>query len=389
MVTRNDIIRQAERRYGAYLIAVVTGAPFFPLPLTLGKSRRASEYDNRRAELAELRAAATELGFEVTWTEVADARFGPHERPHAAAFTDEARYLSAIGKTQEAARFRADVELIHQTYPRLTEWLASNTQRIVQSHGQWPRLLRVVQWMLANPISGLYLRQLPIAGVHTKFMEQNQPLIDDLLCTLDLRRSEPVGSSFKVRHGLREEESTLRLRFLDARVRERCRFPESATDIALPIREAAALPLAGTRVFITENFRNFLALPDAANALAIYGQGDAATRLRALSWLADCAIHYWGDIDARGFAILARLRSVFSHTTSLLMDEETLLQHKDFAVTDSSASSFVERTNLTLNERRALDACSAECLRLEQERIPMPLVNRCVSGLEHPSFAQR
>jgi hypothetical protein len=39
--------------------------------------------------------------------------------------------------------------------------------------------------------------------------------------------------------------------------------------------------------------------------------------------------YHWGDLDPHGFVILHRLRRCFPHTTSLLMDRATLLNHRD------------------------------------------------------------
>ena len=45
----------------------------------------------------------------------------------------------------------------------------------------------------------------------------------------------------------------------------------------------------------------------------------------ARGWLRRCAVHYWGDIDTHGFAMLARARRALPQTESLLMDRDTLL----------------------------------------------------------------
>src|SRR6056297_1623737 len=43
-----------------------------------------------------------------------------------------------------------------------------------------------------------------------------------------------------------------------------------------------------------------------------------------VSWLSERRIHYWGDIDTLGFAILNRLRNHLPQAESLLMDRATL-----------------------------------------------------------------
>ena len=48
--------------------------------------------------------------------------------------------------------------------------------------------------------------------------------------------------------------------------------------------------------------------------------------LAQAAWLRQCHVHYWGDIDTHGFAILDRLRAHLPHARSLLMDRATLLE---------------------------------------------------------------
>lgn len=383
MVSRTEILRQADRHYPVFLESIVTGAPFFPLDLTLGKTRRAVSYEERRAELDEIRAAARELGFEVKWSAVADPRFGFHDRPESAWFSDETRYLSAIGKRDEVAGFRKDLDQIRTGIPALETWVAANPRKVIQNHGQWQLLLRVVAWMLEEPASGWYLRQLPIPGVHTKFMERNLGLLDELLCTLEPGRREPAGASFQVRHGLKEEESTIRIRFLDDALRVRCCLPAAAGDLSLPISSLAGLPLEAALVFVTENLRNFLAFPGVPQSIVILGHGDAASRLEAIPWLATCEIHYWGDIDARGFAILARFRAAFPEAQSLMMDEATLTKHQEFCVPDNAAEAPLSLDGLSRNEQIVLARVKQHRLRLEQERIPMSYVEEQILETIH------
>ncbi len=63
-------------------------------------------------------------------------------------------------------------------------------------------------------------------------------------------------------------------------------------------------------------------------AIVIFGAGYGFENLAAVEWLRDCVIHYWGDIDTHGFAILNQLRGFLPQATSLLMDQETLMEHQ-------------------------------------------------------------
>jgi hypothetical protein len=379
MVTRIDILRQAERKYPAWLRAQVTGASFFPIAITLKKNHRAESYDARREQLAALRAAEMEMGFRIVWMPVNDMRFGPHERPESAAWHCEDAWLHAIEKTREAAAFRADLALIRASGFVPEIWLEPNVRKIVENHGQWAELLRVVEWMTAHPRCGLYLRQLPIPGVHTKFVEQNMRLLDDLLQHAAPQHITPDATTFAGRHGLREEESVVRLRFLDDSLRVHCALPGFAHDLALPLSALAALPLERCGVIITENLRNFLVLPELPGTIALHGHGDAIVRLRRAGWLASCRVYYWGDLDLHGFAIFARLRMFLPHAAGLLMTAADFTRHRHLAVPDETLPPSISMEFLDQASQELCEQLRDPRLRLEQERIPMEFLLEALS----------
>lgn len=59
-------------------------------------------------------------------------------------------------------------------------------------------------------------------------------------------------------------------------------------------------------------------------SLILFGAGYGFEMLAEARWLARCRIHYWGDIDTHGFAILDQLRAGFDHVEAFLMDRATL-----------------------------------------------------------------
>lgn len=368
MKSESDILRQAERRYHDFLRSLITGEEFFPIPLVLGKSRKASEYGERRDELASLRSAAAKHGFDVGWQEVADRRFGKHHRPVAASFPNEFSFVSALGKSSEVSAFKNEVGHVLSRAPDLKPWLAANVRVVLRELGNWERLLNVVDWLRANPRSGLYLRQLPINGVDTKFVEPRMALLDALVSHPEL---PSPGEDFRMRYGLLEEEKFVRLRFLDESLRQNCGLPSWAQQLALPISQADRLPLANMTAIIVENLRNLLALPPIAGCVALFGAGDALSNWRRVNWLRSCRCFYWGDLDAHGFAMLARLRDFLPDAESLMMDRENLERHKSLAVVDETRLPAIADQRLTSEEIATLEALTKDRLRLEQERIPM------------------
>jgi hypothetical protein len=182
-----------------------------------------------------------------------------------------------------------------------------------------------------QPRPGLYLRQLDIHGVDTKFIEVRKGLLAELLDAVlpsDAVDARFTGAgNFDQRYGMAVEPILVRFRVLDPRHRI-----QGLSDLTVPASEFAQLQVAAKRVFITENKINGLAFPETADSLVIFGLGNSLVRLAEAEWLHNKALYYWGDIDTHGFAILDRLRLVFPHAMSFLMDRTTLLAHRDLWV---------------------------------------------------------
>lgn len=228
-----------------------------------------------------------------------------------------------------------------------------------QSDSDFALLLEVIAWLRDSPASGYRLRQIPIPGMHTKWLGERRSLVEAIHTAVTGRPSL----------GLIEAPETVRVRFLDPLLR-----PGGLTDVSAPIEEIAALPIAPRTVFVCENLESVLALPDWPGAVAIHGAGYAVP-VHGMPWARSARILYWGDLDADGFAILHRLRSQGIAARSILMDEETLLEHRTLWVPDPAGAARRLLTTLTASEQRALDRIAVEGgVRLEQERLPWPQV---------------
>ena len=104
----------------------------------------------------------------------------------------------------------------------------------------------------------------------------------------------------------------------------------------------------------------------------IFGSGYGFENLASVKWMRDRVIHYWGDIDTHGFAILNQLRGFFPDVASLLMDQETLMEHQAlWGVEPSPETGALKR--LTADESVLYDQLRRDELghqiRLEQEKI--------------------
>jgi hypothetical protein len=253
--------------------------------------------------------------------------------------------------------------------------------RLLEHADDWERVLAILAWFRDHPRAGLYLRQLDIAGVDTKFIETRRALLSDLLDrvqTPDAVDSAFIGArGFEQRHGLAVKPPLVRFRVLD-----RGLSIGGLRDLTVPAADFARLETRAERVFITENEINGLAFPDMPGALVVFGLGYDVARLAPADWLSSRQIFYWGDIDTHGFAILDRLRARFAQTRSVLMDRATLLAHQAMWVHEADPLArpldrlSVEEADLfeDLRQNRLGDH-----VRLEQERIGFGWVQRALA----------
>jgi len=90
-------------------------------------------------------------------------------------------------------------------------------------------------------------------------------------------------------------------------------------------------------------------------------------------------IVYWGDCDEAGYGILSMLRSSFPHVRSLLMDDATWRSYEHLALSGRSDPSSSHK-NLTADELAARAEVIAGPWMLEQERIPMSVVEAALGS---------
>nr|WP_275587574.1 DUF2220 domain-containing protein [Arthrobacter roseus] len=183
-----------------------------------------------------------------------------------------------------------------------------------------------------------------------------------------LGTARTAAARFAERHGFLHPPERVRFRVLDPELS----ILGSVRDLAVTAEAFSTLELPIDRVVVTENLVNFLALPECPRTLALFGGGYGFSALRDAGWLRKCAVHYWGDLDTHGFQILDQLRAVHPHVSSLLMDEATLLAHREIwgAEPSPSRATLTRLTDAEAAVYRGLrEDAYGPALRLEQELI--------------------
>lgn len=382
--TRPEDLRAQLRRLwdrGELLAALASGQELFPRRLVLKRptsSEMAGGFDEVRAWTAALR----DLPWcRIEWRAFNHRLFGANSLPREAWVDSLDDALAWLGKQREAARFRKLVEQTRERQPALLDWLARRPLRALELADDWERLLDIVEWLREHPRPGIYLRQVDIPGVHSKFIEAHRGVLGewlDRVLPAEAVDSTCAGvSRFNARYGFRDKPARIRFRLLDAavpllpNVRSGPEAP-GLPDVTLDARSFAGLSLPVQWVFITENETNFLAFPRVPGGMVIFGAGYGWDALAGMSWLQRHTLHYWGDIDTHGFAILDQLRSRFQHVDSLLMDRATLIAHEAHWGREPEPLRH-DLPRLTPAERALYDELRdnrlRESLRLEQEHI--------------------
>jgi len=379
--TPTDLRAQVQRLWdrGDLLRAAVSDAVAWPLRLTL-KAPSAADLSDRFESVREwVRTIADIPHIRIEWREWNHRVQGTQRLPAAVRVNSLQDALAFIGKGRQAQRFQALWQQTAAAQPALQAWLSRRPIQALELADRWDRLLAIVAWLQAHPRPGVYLRQVNAPGVDSKFIEAHRGVLAELLDLAlppEVIETGATGvAQFTRRFGFLDKPVRIRFRLLDPAQPSLpgCQAkPSVLPDITLDATSFAMLALPIERVFITENETNFLAFPALERSIVVFGAGYGWEALARAEWLHRCQLHYWGDIDTHGFAILDQLRGHFPNAASFLMDRETLLAHRSLWGEEPKPARH-DLSRLTTEEAAVYDDLRFDRLqsrlRLEQERI--------------------
>jgi hypothetical protein len=239
-------------------------------------------------------------------------------------------------------------------------------------------LLTAAIWFKTNDATGMTPRQVPLAGVHGKWLNQHHACLQAL--------------SGRSALGLTSRPSRILFRYLDPQhIATGRRRYDSHT-----LGDAPELAYRPHVVVICENKDTALLFPELPGGVSIFGSGDAASRqIPQLPWLADVpVILYWGDVDADGFECLNSLRAAGVRTESMLMDWATYETYEAYGTWTGADGKPLgtaggrHLSHLTSSERelygRLIDPSWTRVRRIEQERIPLKVGQTAAVALVQP-----
>lgn len=327
--TWSDVRAALRARWtsGELLRARLIGRPVAPLALPI-RNPGAREVADRFGEVQEWVAGwrAARLGPARLETVALGGRLiGVNQVPKRVVLDTDDDVWTALGVAVDVRRFDELVAVAAGELPAALGWVASRPHDALAHAGDWPRLLAVARWILRRGGPDVYLRQVDVPGVDTKFIEERRTVLAALLSrTLPAARIDATASATDLarRFGLRGKPDVVRFRSFDA-------ADGPYSELGVRLDELARVPFAARSVVIVENEVSYLAFPRVPGAAVVLGGGYAVSRLARLPWLADRDVVYWGDLDTHGLRALDRLRRFLPAARSMLMDTPTLLAHRE------------------------------------------------------------
>jgi hypothetical protein len=381
----DDLQRMLHKEWdrGVVLREEVDGLSMFPFRFRMSRPTNA-ELSTRFAEVRTwIQTLSSMPDVRVETREQGARSIGRNEVPAAIWVDDIDAAARLLHTSNQLATFRAIVATTRARAPMLMDWLAIHPMDALGVAQDWNPLLDVVAWMRCHPKPGIYVREVDITGVDTKFIERNSVVLRSMLDHILPADAVAVEhASFDARYGFLQPPQTVRFRAIDPAL---VLIPGTQDrPVTLTLEDFAQLQ-GVERVFVTENYVNFLAFPPAKSAVVVFGEGYDVGKIAKAPWVNEVPVHYWGDIDTHGFAILDHLRSVLPHVCSLLMDYATLHAHEAQWGYEPMPTRR-NLLNLTVEERALFDDLRDNVirshLRFEQERTTFHLIIAAVGMLE-------
>jgi hypothetical protein len=376
---RTEIVRRLERTWQDDL----TGTDHWPYTVPLSPPRKADlerQFPRIQQTAIALRAWATSHDLEVQTTNRIVS--GTHQDipTHVTIpALNAAASLAGQGWPNRLSMARTRLTRLQAEFTDASQW--SKILRAVDRYDDvdFDLLCTVTRWFTTHDAAGLTPRQVPIPGVHAKWLNSHQP---EILLLLDR------GSlNLAPRH-----PSRIHFTYLDPAYRSSgARIHDSATvgDTMMPAYPPRI-------VLISENKDTAINFPPIPDAIAIEGEGTGGTTFAQFTWITEAPVLlYWGDIDADGFFILNGFRAAGVPATSILMDRETLSTYARFGTDLNKKNKPIPLSPrrgvlpyLTEEEQATLELLMSEewegPRRLEQERIPLSVAAAITERYRHP-----
>src|SRR5262249_52399597 len=190
----------------------------------------------------------------VEYKKVGGRHFGTNMIPCRAWLDGYDQAWELLGTRAQVRRLTELAELTKATCPRLVSWLEHRPVKALELAGDWATLLATVRWIDEHQVPGMYLRQVDVPRVDTKFIGRHKGVLAQLLSMqLDPGRIDAQAADFEGRYGFRRKPAYVRFRSPAGQ--------GGYTELTVRADEFAAPPPGTGRVYVVENEVTYLAFP--------------------------------------------------------------------------------------------------------------------------------
>ena len=280
---------------------------------------------------------------------------------------DAAAALAGGSWPATLARGRRHARVVAGAHPAATDPAAAVRELARMSDRDVELAFTAARWFTGNAAraAGYTPRQVPIEGLHAKWLNQRQRLVANLagLDDLGLLPGHP---------------QRVHLTYLDPGHRA----AGGRRHDCVSVGDRMVPPYPVRVVLISENKDTAVAFPPVTGGVAVEGEGRGAGGVAAVGWLAGAEhVVYWGDMDQDGLEILNEYRAAGVSARSLLMDLDAYERYRRWgsghdrngvplAAREARPVPHLEGGELDLY-RRLSDHAWTGPRRVEQERIPL------------------
>lgn len=395
----NQIIDELEKKYWykrKNFKAVLKGEINFPIKLPLKAPTTSSQILANMSHIHNFKQAWQNFNHEFDWCQVEFQsknfqKFGVVTLPHHLIIENRAGLIGIFSKDKQVqlqnlqnrinkiiCELNKNFEIDSQGF---LNFLIDNLESFEHvSDDEIHQFLQLLPQLTFGMGNGLYLRNLPIIGVDSKFIEMHFRLIESFLNKLYDNEIINQGGLMAWLNCQEKPNDWLLVKPLCELTKNKlAKLPL----LRLNSQTLITYELPADNILVIENEQSCLMLSDIQNTIAIAGGGKNIGWLKA-DWLKHKKVYYWGDIDLDGLFILSLARQYCPNIIPIMMDKKTILNHQNLMVNDNSTIQSIPE-HLTQTEKSlflALKNGEFFGTRLEQERLDKNYIATQINSLE-------
>ncbi len=181
--TPDDIKKLILRKWekGVFLQDSLRHTIPYPLKFTLKhpQGQALSEYFGSAIKWTKLFINTDNQPYTVQWCDINFREVGRNTLPVALLFDSELSVASFINRKKELHLFQKLTKEVLLVFPKLEDWIFNKPFVLLSLAPVLKKLISITEWILKHPRPGIYLRQVSITGVDTKFIETHKKILGE------------------------------------------------------------------------------------------------------------------------------------------------------------------------------------------------------------------